>query len=81
MAPQTFLAFDFGLKRTGVAGQQPDPHSVAAGTIAARGVARSRWSGAHREWQPMHWWSACHFTPIAPATIIPARAKFARRLP
>jgi hypothetical protein len=45
----TFLAFDFGLKRTGVASRQPPAaHGQPRGTIQAEGDARCARSPAHQ---------------------------------
>ncbi|WP_332777326.1 Holliday junction resolvase RuvX [Polaromonas sp.] len=51
---QTFLAFDFGVKRTGVAtGNRLTRTATARGSIAAEGDARFAAIGLKiREWQP-----------------------------
>jgi putative Holliday junction resolvase len=51
---QTFLAFDFGLKRTGVAsGNRLLRTATAQATIRAEGAARLEAAAARvREWQP-----------------------------
>ncbi|UUZ64841.1 Holliday junction resolvase RuvX [Polaromonas sp. P1(28)-13] len=51
---QTFLAFDFGVKRTGVAtGNRPTGTGIARGSIAAEGDAKFAAIGLKiREWQP-----------------------------
>lgn len=53
-ACQTFLAFDFGLKRTGVAsGNRITRTATPQGTIAAEGDARlGRIAERLKEWQP-----------------------------
>ena len=69
---QTFLAFDYGLKRTGVAvGNRLLRTATPQATIRAEGEARlaQAWRGCANG-SPMRWWWACPFIPMAPATTI-----------
>ena len=82
---QTFLAFDFGLKRTGVAVGNTLLRTARRRmrTIAAEGDARfaADRRAACANGSPTRWWSACPSIPTAPSTTIPAaRARFARQL-
>ena len=80
---QTFLAFDFGLKRTGVAsGNRLTQTASAQGSIAAEGDARFTAIGLKiREWQPDALVVGIPFHPDGASHDNPARAlKFARQL-
>jgi putative holliday junction resolvase len=82
-APQTFLAFDYGLKRTGVAtGNVLTRTATPQGTIAAEGQARFD-AIAQRlaEWQPDALVVGVPFHPDGAAHDNTLRArKFARQL-
>jgi putative Holliday junction resolvase len=69
---QTFLAFDFGLKRTGVAsGNRLLRHAQPRGTLKAEGDAR--WPLIQKsiaQWQPDALVVGVPFHPMAPATKI-----------
>lgn len=80
---QTFLAFDFGLKRTGVAsGNRLLGHAEARGTLRAEGDAR--WPLIHKsitEWQPDALVVGVPFHPDGASHENTLRArKFARQL-
>ena len=80
---QTFLAFDFGLKRTGVAsGNRLTRSASAQGSIAAEGDARFTAIGLKiREWQPDALVVGIPFHPDGASHDNTARAlKFARQL-
>ena len=80
---QTFLAFDFGLKRTGVAsGNRLTQTASAQGSIAAEGDARFTAIGLKiREWQPDALVVGIPFHPDGASHDNTARAlKFARQL-
>jgi putative Holliday junction resolvase len=80
---QTFLAFDFGLKRTGVAtGNRLTRTATAQGTIAAEGDARFAAIALKiREWQPDALVVGIPFHPDGASHDNTARArKFARQL-
>jgi len=82
-AHQTFLAFDYGLKRTGVAvGNRMLRSATPQGTIAAEGDAR--FAHVHKritEWQPDALVVGVPFHPDGAAHENTARAqKFARQL-
>lgn len=80
---QTFLAFDFGLKRTGVAsGNRLTGTASAQGSIAAEGDARFTAIGLKiREWQPDALVVGIPFHPDGASHDNTARAlKFARQL-
>ena len=69
---QTFLAFDFGLKRTGVAVGNRMLRTATANRRSGR-RARHGWRRRKRgcrSGSPTPWWSACRSTPTAPATTI-----------
>jgi len=82
-SPQTFLAFDYGLKRTGVAtGNVLTRTATPQGTIAAEGQARFE-AIAQRiaEWQPDALVVGVPFHPDGAAHDNTLRArKFARQL-
>lgn len=81
--PQTFLAFDFGLKRTGVAsGNSLTRTASPQATIAAEGVARFPLIQARiREWQPDALVVGVPFHPDGASHDNTVRAqKFARQL-
>ncbi len=63
---QTFLAFDYGVKRTGVAyGSRMLREAQPQATVNAEGEAR--WPLIAKriaEWNPMRWWWVCRFTPM-----------------
>ena len=80
---QTFLAFDFGLKRTGVAsGNSLTRTASAQATIAAEGVARFPLIQARiKEWQPDALVVGIPFHPDGASHDNTVRAqKFARQL-
>jgi putative Holliday junction resolvase len=80
---QTFLAFDFGLKRTGVAtGNRLTRTATPQGSIAAQGDARfAALALKIREWQPDALVVGIPFHPDGAAHENTARArKFARQL-
>lgn len=80
---QTFLAFDFGLKRTGVAsGNRLTRTASAQGSIAAEGDARfTAISLKIKEWQPDALVVGIPFHPDGASHDNTARAlKFARQL-
>ena len=80
---QTFLAFDYGLKRTGVAsGNRLTRTASAQGSIAAEGDARfAAISLKIREWQPDALVVGIPFHPDGASHDNTARArKFARQL-
>jgi len=80
---QTFLAFDYGLKRTGVAsGNRLTRTASAQGSIAAEGDARFAAIGLKiREWQPDALVIGIPFHPDGASHDNTARAlKFARQL-
>ena len=80
---QTFLAFDFGLKRTGVAsGNRLTRSASAQGSIAAEGDARFTAIGLKiKEWQPDALVVGIPFHPDGASHDNTARAlKFARQL-
>ena len=80
---QIFLAFDFGLKRTGVAtGNRLTLTATARGSIAAEGDARFAAIGLKiREWQPDALVVGIPFHPDGASHDNTARAlKFARQL-
>ncbi len=80
---QTFLAFDFGLKRTGVAsGNRLTRTASAQGSIAAEGDARFAAIALKiREWQPDALVVGIPFHPDGASHDNTARAlKFARQL-
>ena len=80
---QTFLAFDYGLKRTGVAsGNRLTRTASAQGSIAAEGDARFAAIGLKiREWQPDALVVGVPFHPDGASHDNTARAlKFARQL-
>lgn len=80
---QIFLAFDFGLKRTGVAtGNRLTLTATARGSIAAEGDARFAAIGLKiREWQPDALVVGVPFHPDGASHDNTARAlKFARQL-
>lgn len=80
---QTFLAFDFGLKRTGVAtGNRLTRTATAQGTLAAEGDARFAAIALKiREWQPDALVVGIPFHPDGASHDNTARArKFARQL-
>jgi len=80
---QTFLAFDFGLKRTGVAtGNRLTCTATPQGTIAAEGEARFVQIGQRlKEWQPDALVVGVPYHPDGAAHENTARAlKFARQL-
>jgi putative Holliday junction resolvase len=80
---QTFLAFDFGLKRTGVAvGNRMLRTATAQPTIRAEGDARMKEAEARvREWQPDALVVGVPFHPDGASHDNTARArKFARQL-
>lgn len=80
---QTFLAFDFGLKRTGVAtGNRLTRTATARGSIAAEGDARFTAIALKiREWQPDALVVGVPFHPDGASHDNTARArKFARQL-
>lgn len=80
---QTFLAFDFGAKRTGVAvGNRMLRTATAQATIKAEGDARLVAAQAHvREWQPDAVVVGIPFHPDGASHENTARAKkFARQL-
>ncbi|MDP1739657.1 MAG: Holliday junction resolvase RuvX [Polaromonas sp.] len=80
---QTFLAFDFGLKRTGVAsGNRLTRTASAQGSIAAEGDARFTAIALKiREWQPDALVVGIPFHPDGASHDNTARAlKFARQL-
>lgn len=80
---QTFLAFDFGLKRTGVAtGNRLTRTATAQGSIAAEGDARFTAIALKiREWQPDALVVGVPFYPDGASHDNTARArKFARQL-
>ncbi len=82
-APQTLLAFDFGLKRTGVAaGNTLTRGAQPLGTIAAEGDARFAPIGALiAEWQPAALVVGIPFHPDGAAHDNTRRARrFARQL-
>ena len=64
---QTFLAFDFGLKRTGVAsGNRLTRTATPQPTISAPGDARfAPIAERSKNGNPTRWWLACPFTPMA----------------
>lgn len=79
----TFLAFDFGFKRTGVAsGNRLTRSATARGTIQAIGDARfAQIQGRIQEWQPDALVVGVPFHPDGAAHENTARAqKFARQL-
>lgn len=81
--PQTFLAFDFGLKRTGVAsGNTLTRTASPQATIAAEGDARFTAIAARiREWQPDALVVGVPFHPDGASHDNTVRArKFARQL-
>ena len=81
--PQTFLSFDFGLKRTGVAsGNSLTRTASPQATIAAEGVARFPLIQARiREWQPDALVVGVPFHPDGASHDNTVRAqKFARQL-
>jgi putative holliday junction resolvase len=81
--PQTFLAFDFGLKRTGVAsGNTLTRTASPQATIAAEGDARFTAIAARiREWQPNALVVGVPFHPDGASHDNTVRAqKFARQL-
>jgi len=83
MRPQTFLAFDFGLKRTGVAsGNSLTRTASPQATIAAEGVARFALIQARiQEWQPDALVVGIPFHPDGASHDNTVRAqKFARQL-
>lgn len=80
---QTFLAFDFGLKRTGVAvGNRMLRTATPQATIRAEGDARlAQVDGRVREWQPDALVVGVPFYPDGASHDNTARAKkFARQL-
>lgn len=80
---QTFLAFDVGLKRTGVAsGNRLTRSATPQATIVAEGDARLEQAAARiREWQPDALVVGVPFHPDGAAHANTAMArKFARRL-
>lgn len=80
---QTFLAFDFGLKRTGVAsGNSLTRTATPQNTIAAEGVARFPFIQARiKEWQPDALVVGVPFHPDGASHENTVRAqKFARQL-
>lgn len=80
---QTFLAFDVGLKRTGVAsGNRLTRSATPQGTIVAEGDARLEHAAARiREWQPDALVVGVPFHPDgAPHANTAMARKFARRL-
>ena len=80
---QTFLAFDFGLKRTGVAsGNRLTRTATPPATIVAEGDARyAKIADRIREWQPDALVVGVPFHPDGAAHDNTLRAqKFARRL-
>jgi putative Holliday junction resolvase len=80
---QTFLAFDFGLKRTGVAtGNRLTRTTTPQGSIAAEGDARFAAIAAKiKEWQPDALVVGIPFHPDGASHDNTARAlKFARQL-
>ena len=80
---QTFLAFDFGLKRTGVAtGNRLTRTATAQGSIAATGDARFAAIALKiKEWQPDALVEGIPFHPDGASHDNTARAqKFARQL-
>jgi len=80
---QTFLAFDFGAKRTGVAvGNRLLRTATAQATIKAQGDARLAAAQAHvRQWQPDAIVVGIPFHPDGASHENTARAKnFARQL-
>ena len=80
---QTFLAFDFGLKRTGVAsGNVLTRTATPQATIAAEGDARFPAIAArHKEWQPDALVDGIPFHPDGASHENTLRAqKFARQL-
>jgi putative holliday junction resolvase len=80
---QTFLAFDVGLKRTGVAsGNRLTRSATPQATIVAEGDARLEHAAARiREWQPDALVVGVPFHPDGTAHANTAMArKFARRL-
>jgi putative Holliday junction resolvase len=80
---QTFLAFDFGLKRTGVAtGNRLTRTATAQGTLAAEGDARFAAIALKiQEWQPDALVVGIPFHPDGASHDNTARArKFARQL-
>ena len=82
-ACQTFLAFDFGLKRTGVAsGNRLTRTATPQATIAAEGDARFvKVAERIKEWQPDALVVGVPFHPDGASHENPLRAqKFARRL-
>lgn len=81
--PQTFLAFDFGLKRTGVAtGNRLTRTATPQGSIAAEGDARFAAIALKiKEWQPDALVIGIPFHPDGAGHENTARAlKFARQL-
>ena len=81
--PQTFLAFDFGLKRTGVAsGNSLTRTASAQATISAEGAARFPLIQARiQEWQPDALVVGVPFHPDGASHDNTVRAqKFARQL-
>lgn len=81
--PQTFLAFDFGLKRTGVAsGNSLTRTATPQATIAAEGLARFPLIQARiRQWQPDALVVGIPFHPDGASHDNTVRAqKFARQL-
>ena len=82
-APQSFLAFDFGLRRVGIAtGNTVIGHATPLRTIAATGDARWDAIGALlREWQPSALVVGVPFHPDgAPHENTERARRFARQL-
>ena len=80
---QSFLAFDFGHKRTGL------PAATACSPVPRRGARCAPWAmralpkskRASANGSPTRWWSACPTTPMARRTRTRAlRQRFARQL-